>query len=99
MLDPAGENGMATSYLRRHRTDLFRSSAFAAAIIIVGAPAGAHDGQHGPDDGHLLGKGAFGNVELVGKVRVHNAADDRVADVGVLGKFAYLAAYAQDSCG
>lgn len=71
------------------------------ALVVVSVSIGtvsAHDGQHGPLDGHLIGSGAFGPVELVGKVAVHDAADDRVADVAALGDYAYLAAYIQPDC-
>lgn len=74
------------------------AGAAALGLALAAAPAIAHVGQHGPNDGHLLGTGAWGNIELVGKVRVHDAADDRVADVGALGNYAYLGAYAQADC-
>ena len=89
---------MPNSFWRRCRIDLFRSTSLAAGLFALVAPAAAHSGQHGPDEGHLIGTGAFGNVQLVGQVRVHDAADDRISDVAVLGKFAYLGAYAQASC-
>jgi hypothetical protein len=67
-----------------------------AAMALGSAPSTGQHNLTGAD--HLLGTGAFGNIELVGKVRVHNAADDRIADVAALGNYAYLGAYTQASC-
>ncbi len=70
-----------------------------AMMLLLGAPASvAHNGQHPSGDNHMKGPGAFGDVELVGKVTIKAAADDRVADVGALKNYAYLGAFAQDSC-
>jgi hypothetical protein len=68
--------------------------AAAAALIMVGASSAAPDddgvieGQHGGVGGHLPASSS--NVELVGKVRVHDAAPGIVADVATLGNYAYL---------
>jgi hypothetical protein len=69
-----------------------------AALVLGATHALAHGGQHPSGDNHLAGNGAWGGVTLIGKAVVNNAADDRVADVAALGNFAYLGAYAQDSC-
>lgn len=55
----------------------------------------AHD-QHGGDAGHLPPSQL--NVELVGKSRVNQDQEGRVADVGVLGNYAYLAAWSAPNC-
>ncbi len=72
-----------------------------AALAITAMTLGSVPsvGQHnatGAD--HLLGTGAFGNIELVGKVAVHNAAAGIIADVGALGNYAYLGHYTQAAC-
>ncbi len=80
-------------------TALFCRTGIAAAALCAGISyAFAHDGQHPSGDNHLLGPGAWGDVKLVGKVAVNDAADDRVADVGALKTFAYLGAFAQENC-
>jgi hypothetical protein len=48
-------------------------------------------GQQGPLSGHLLATSA--NVQLVGKLRVHGAAEGIVSDVGTLRGYAYLGQY------
>jgi hypothetical protein len=85
--------------MRRRRATLLAAGVIAAALAIPGG-ALAHPGQHGPTDGHLLGTGAFGKVELVGQVQVHDAFDDAVADVAVDpdGDFAYLANWGAQDC-
>lgn len=67
-------------------------------IISVGTAA-SHDGQHGPLTGHLIGTGAFGNIELVSVERV-TATDDLVADLAVnpAGTFAFLANWGEAKC-
>jgi hypothetical protein len=54
------------------------------------------DSQHGAVTGHL--PATRRNVELVGKVGVHDKGAGRVADVGVLGNFAYEAAFRSPTC-
>lgn len=54
-----------------------------------------HD-QHGGTAGHLAPTQE--NVELVGTMRVNQDQAERVADVGVLGNHAYLAAWAAPRC-
>jgi PA domain len=46
------------------------------------------EGQHGPLSGHLPASQL--NVQLVGKLRVHDAAQGIISDVGELGNYAYL---------
>lgn len=73
-------------------------SAIALGLVLAAAPAIAHDAQHPSGDNHLKGTGAWGKVRLVGKMSVNNAADDRVSDVAAKGNYAYLGAFAQDTC-
>src|SRR6266511_3185005 len=48
-------------------------------------------GQHGPSAGHLPATSS--NVELVGKLRVHDAAAGIISDVGELRNYTYLGQY------
>jgi hypothetical protein len=58
---------------------------------------GAHDDQHGGTDGHL--PAGSENVTLVSKANINqDSQDGRVADVGVFGNYAYLAAYYEPKC-
>ncbi|HEU4668710.1 MAG TPA: hypothetical protein VFS79_13720 [Arthrobacter sp.] len=62
--------------------------------------ATAHpDGQHGMDEGHLTGTGAFGKIELVDTVRLTNTPD-LIADVSVSpdGNTAFLANWGEPDC-
>lgn len=47
--------------------------------------------QHGPLTGHLPATSS--NVELVGKLRVHDAAEGTISDVAELRNYAYLGQY------
>ena len=70
----------------------------AVVALAFAVPAGAHhpdhaddgvvDGQHGGTGGHL--PASSHNVELVGKLRVANAAPGWIADVASHGNYAYL---------
>jgi len=71
------------------------------AAVVVGT-AGA---QHDPESkDHLLppafanADGTWGNLELVGKLRVSDAADDVIADHTVLGNYAYLSKWGAPDC-
>lgn len=71
-------------------------------VLLLPATSGemlAHDGQHGIPDGHLLGSGAFGNIQLVSVERV-TQTNDLVADVAVSpdGMWAYLANWGEPDC-
>ncbi len=60
---------------------------------------GAHDThQHGSDDGHLKPEGTSLNVELVSKLALKNVVPEKIADVGVLKGYAYLAAWGVVTC-
>jgi hypothetical protein len=52
---------------------------------------GVHDDQHGGPGGHLPASSS--NVQLVGQLTVSNVVPGRIADVGALGNYAYLAAF------
>jgi hypothetical protein len=67
--------------------------------MLLTAGAGAHPQQHGEPDGHLLGTGAWGNVELVSKA-VLTTTPDLVADVAVnpAGTYAFLANWGELKC-
>ena len=54
--------------------------------------------QHGTNDGHLLPTGSSTNVDLVSKLRLKNVVPEKIADVGVLNGFAYLAAWGVVTC-
>jgi len=54
-----------------------------------------HD-QHGGTTGHL--PASSDNVTLIGKMRINQDQPERVADVGVLGNYAYLAAWTAPNC-
>lgn len=52
--------------------------------------------QHGDTDGHLPGSSE--NVTLVSKLKLKNVVPEKIADVGVLGDYAYLAAWGVVTC-
>jgi hypothetical protein len=60
----------------------------ALALALSGSAAADPDDQHGGAGGHLPTSSL--NVQLVGKVRVHDAAPGIVADVATFRNFAYL---------
>jgi hypothetical protein len=74
--------------------------AVAALLAVAGATsASGHPGhQHGPDTGHLLGPGAWGNIQLVSQLRMHDAAPDTIADLTVFKNYAYLARWGAPDC-
>lgn len=54
---------------------------------------GARDAhQHGDGEGHLPASSS-GNIEVVSKTALKNVTPEKIADVGVLGDYAYLAAW------
>jgi hypothetical protein len=72
----------------------------AAALVLWGAgPLGAHPGQHGPTDGHLLGSGEFGSIDLLSVERL-TETPELVADVAVSpdGQWAFLANWGEPDC-
>ncbi len=71
--------------------------AAAIAGLLVAGPAAALPGQHGSDEGHLLGTGDFGKIELVGQAEV-TQTEGLVADVAAYGNYAYLANWGEPDC-
>jgi len=53
--------------------------------------------QHGQNAGHLPGS-KTDNVDLVSKLKLKNVVPKKIADVGVLGRYAYLAAWGVVTC-
>lgn len=90
------------------------STAFIASLLLAApvlavdpvdsvAPVQPH--QHGTDEGHLLGDGEWGKIELVDVVELYDATDPAlgpglIADVGIDpdGNFAYLANWGFPDC-
>jgi hypothetical protein len=73
-----------------------------AALIVcaalVAGLAGAAKAQHGPLTDHLVGSGAFGNIQLVSKLRVHDAEPDGIADLSVFKNYVYMAKWGAADC-
>jgi len=53
--------------------------------------------QHGETGGHLP-PSSTDNVEVVSKLKLKNVVPEKIADVGVLGDYAYLAAWGVVTC-
>jgi len=53
--------------------------------------------QHGDTDGHLPASQSD-NIDLVSKIKLKNVVPEKIADVGVLGDFAYLASWGVATC-
>jgi hypothetical protein len=72
--------------------------ALVAVATFVLSGAGIALAMHGGPD-HLFGAGAFGNIELVGRLQVTNSPD-LVADVAVSpdGQWAFLANWGRPTC-
>ena len=86
--------------MRKTRSLLSFATALVTAVALSPA-AMAHPGQHGETGGHLLGDGAWGKIEKLGDVRVHDAEPELIADVAVDpdGDYAYLARFGGSDCG
>jgi hypothetical protein len=71
-----------------------------AACLALPAAAAAHPGQHGTNEGHLLGTGEEGKIEFVDKVELSGAGPELIADVAVDpdGDVAYLANWGSPDC-
>jgi len=84
------------------KNKIFRSLLIVAVLLVAIVPvAAAHpDDQHGEDEGHLLGTGEWGKIELVGQLTVSDAEEDLIADVAVDpdGDYAYLARWGGAEC-
>ena len=68
-----------------------------AACLLVPAAAAAHPGQHGPNEGHLLGTGDWGKIQFLGSEEV-TQTEGLVADVAAYGDYAYLANWGEPDC-
>jgi hypothetical protein len=88
----AGVLAIAASAVTLARNPVVSDGAIDGTLAVHGR---AH-GQHGTTAGHLI-EGSS-NVDLIGKVRLSDAAEGKIADVGVWNGFAYLASFAQDTC-
>ena len=53
--------------MKRRLTLLFALLAALATTLFVSAGVGAHPGQHGTPEGHLLGEGEWGKIDFVGR--------------------------------
>ena len=74
-----------------------------AAFLAMGGASGAHPLQHGSDEGHLLGTGDWGKIQLVGHEEVlptnqGDSNDELIADVAAFGNHAYLANWGEADC-
>ncbi len=71
----------------------------ATVVVLMLSLSGTAAGQHGPTSDHLLGSGAFGNIELLSVEEV-TQTPDLVADVAVnpAGTYAFLANWGEPKC-
>jgi hypothetical protein len=81
------------------RRGLFRALTGGACLaLVVTASAAARPAQHGPLTDHLLGPGAFGNIQFVSKLRVHDAEPDGIADLSVFKNHVYVSRWGAADC-
>lgn len=103
MLVPAAESiGLQGRDMSKAFRRVLLLAVTAGVSAVVVAAAGA---QHDPASAdHLLppafanADGTWGNLQLVGKLRVSDAANDVIADHTVLGSYAYLAKWGAPDC-
>ncbi|MGI8615911.1 MAG: LVIVD repeat-containing protein [Actinomycetota bacterium] len=86
----------------QRRTSILTAVSCALALAVFGPALGAAadpDGQHGVDEGHLLGTGEYGKIQLVDVVDVTDTPD-LIADVTVSpdGNTAFLANWGEPDC-
>ena len=67
-------------------------------VIDSGKATHAHDLQHEAEDGHLAPVGPTGGLRLLSTTTLKNVVPGKIADVGVLGDTAYLAAWGGRTC-
>jgi hypothetical protein len=78
------------------RKRLFATWAGACFVaLLLASSVGA---QHGPTTDHLVGTGAFGNVQLVSKLKMHDAEPETIADLTVFKNYAYLSKWGATDC-
>src|SRR5215207_8632983 len=81
------------------RSHLARAFGVGVAVLaLMVASAAANPGQHNGDEGHLIGEGAWGKIELVGQVEIEGVDAGQVADVAAFGDYAYLANWGEADC-
>jgi hypothetical protein len=86
--------------MRSKRAACLLSAMAVVAAIPLASAAEAHPGQqHGFETGHLSGTGAWGELELVSRLRLTDEPE-QVADVAVdpKGEYAYLAHWGEEDC-
>jgi hypothetical protein len=84
--------------LRKRATRLLAAAAgLGAAVLLSAGGAAAHPLQHGPNDGHLPGSGAWGNIKFVSN-EIVTSTPELVADVTVnpAGTYAFLANWGEE---
>ncbi len=64
-------------------------------LHVSDGPRDAH--QHGDTTGHLEASNS-GNIDVVSKLKLKNVVPEKIADVGVHGNYAYLAAWGVVTC-
>ena len=85
--------------MQRRTPVLVLVSALALSMSAAGTAAAHPDDQHGTDEGHLLGTGAWGKIELLDVVELTDTPE-LIADVAVSpdGNTAYLANWGEPDC-
>ena len=85
--------------MQRRRTVVVSVCALTLASLSAAPAAADPDGQHGTDEGHLIGDGEFGKIDLLGVVDVTDTPD-LIADVTVSpdGNTAFLANWGEPDC-
>ena len=83
--------------MRKRSTPLLVAIVSLATLLTAGSVAASDPLQHGLDDGHLLGEGEYGKIQLVGQVEV-TETEGLVADVAAYGDYAYLANWGEPDC-
>ena len=68
-----------------------------ATLLTAGSTLASDPLQHGSPDGHLLGTGDWGKIDLVGQLQV-TETEGLVADVAAYGNYAYLANWGEPDC-
>ncbi len=83
------------------KTALLLAVAASLAVVVVGTAGAQHDrasNDHLRPPAFANSDGTWGNLALVSKLRVSDAADDVIADHTILGNYAYLAKWGAPDC-
>ena len=85
--------------MHKRRALVVLLSALALVVFSIGTAAADPDGQHGTDEGHLIGPGEWGKIDLLDVVDVTDTPD-LIADVTVSpdGNTAFLANWGEPDC-